>query len=276
MANDDQAWTTLLARGLPHSRVLNLGLIGAAPQQYLRLYETFGIDRAPKVLLVGLFLGNDLWGAQEFDEWWAAGAQKPFPEFGKKAPEQGVRGWLRRQVKRLYVFALAQDLRESYQAGRLFSGKTIELSSGERLQLVPSLLAHAATYTRPGRPEYKLVLETIEQIRARAQEHQTHSLILFFPSKEEVYLPVLGEEAADLAAPFIPELHARGIAYLDLGPDFRKRAAAGEKLFFEIDGHPTARGYALIAEVVLTYLKAHAQQFGLEHQTNPAAKAKPS
>jgi hypothetical protein len=58
-----------------------------------------------------------------------------------------------------------------------------------------------------------------------------------------------------------------------LGPAFRERAAAGETLFFEVDGHPNARGYAVIAEAVLTYLKAHAQPLGLGGQPKPAAKA---
>jgi SGNH hydrolase-like domain, acetyltransferase AlgX len=273
MVPDAQAWTTLLAQGLPQRRVLNLGLIGAAPQQYLRVYETFGIARAPKVLLVGLFLANDLWGAQEFEQWWEAGGQGPFPEFGKRAPVPGVRGWMRQHVKRLYVYALAQDVRDSYHAGRLLSGKTIALATGERLQLVPSLLAHMATRAQPESREWTLVLDTLEQIQARAQAQHTQLLVLFFPSKEEVYLPVLGEQAADLAAPFIPELRQRGIAYLDLGPAFRERAAAGETLFFEVDGHPNARGYAVIAEAVLTYLKAHAQPLGLGGQPKPAAKA---
>jgi lysophospholipase L1-like esterase len=276
MVEDDQAWTTLLAQGLPQSHILNLGLIGAAPQQYLRLYETFGIERAPKVLLVGLFLGNDLWGARQFDHWRKAGGSGPFPEFGKREPRPGVGGWLRRHLMRLHVYALAQDVRESSRAGRLFSGKTVELASGARLQLVPSLLAHAALYTRPESPEFALILDTLAQIQARAQAHHTHTLVLFFPSKEEVYLPVLGEEAADLAAPFIPELHQRGIAYLDLGPAFRERATAGDMLFFEVDGHPNARGYALIAEAVLTYLQAAAQQFGLDGQIHPTVRAKSS
>lgn len=32
MVDEDQVWPTMLARRSPHSRVLNLGLIGAAPQ----------------------------------------------------------------------------------------------------------------------------------------------------------------------------------------------------------------------------------------------------
>ena len=33
--NDEQAWPAILARAFPTSRIINLGLIGAGPQQYL-------------------------------------------------------------------------------------------------------------------------------------------------------------------------------------------------------------------------------------------------
>src|SRR5262249_43101230 len=35
---DDQAWPALVAKALPHNRLVNLGLIGAGTQQYLRVY----------------------------------------------------------------------------------------------------------------------------------------------------------------------------------------------------------------------------------------------
>ena len=119
-------------------------------------------------------------------------------------------------------------------------------------------------WIHPGQPAFTLVLKTLEDLQALATQQQTHCLVLFFPSKEEVYLPVFGEAAANLAAPFLPELDKRGIAYLDLGPHFRQRAAAGETLFWEVDGHPNARGYALIAEVVLAHLQEHAARYGLD------------
>jgi hypothetical protein len=270
MVDDDQAWTTILARRLQHTQVINLGLIGAAPQQYLRIYETFGIDLAPKVLLIGLFLENDLWGAGEFDRWWKAGGKNAFPEFGSDGPASGIRGWVVRRIKGLYFSALLQDLRESYRAGRLFSGKTIALSSGGQIQLVPSLLTQMAIYVQSARPQFMLVLETLEQINALAQKNHTECLILFFPSKEEVYLPILGEKAADLSEPFKLELEKRGISYLDLGPFFRQHAAAGEQLFFEVDGHPNIQGYALIAETVLAHLTENAKRYGLQDQKSAA------
>ena len=264
MVNDDEAWTALIARQLPTLQVLNLGLIGGAPQQYLRIYETFGIALRPKVLLVGLFLGNDLWDAQRFQQWWEAGGEGAYPSVGRRDVSPGIAGWIAQKFNKLYLVALLQELAASYHSGRAFSGRTIELAPGERVQLVPSLLAQALASTRPERPEFRYVLETIERIQALATQHQTHCVILFFPSKEEVYQPLLGENVSDLAEPFLRELEQRHIAYVNLAPLFRERALANEKLFFEVDGHPNARGYALIAAGVLTYLKNHAHQLNLD------------
>ncbi|MGH8059403.1 MAG: hypothetical protein ACREOH_19565 [Candidatus Entotheonellia bacterium] len=257
--DDDQAWPAILARALPHSPILNLGLVGAAPQQYLRIYETFGIERAPRVLLVGLFLGNDLWDAQKFDRWWGSGGEGSFVEFGRDDALPGVRGWIERRMQHLRLLVLLKDLRQSYREGRFLGGKTVTLAGGGRVQLVPSLLAQMAGYGQSGQPAFALVLDTLERLHSLAARHQTHCLVLFLPSKEEVYLPLTGMETADLAAPFLPELQKRGIAYLDLGRHFRQHAAAGEQLFWEVDGHPNAQGYGLIAAVVLEHLRAHAK-----------------
>jgi hypothetical protein len=266
---DEEAWPARLTYALTPRTVVNLGLIGAAPQQYLRLYETFGLARTSKVLLVGIFLGNDLWGAKEFEQWWQAGGMGAFPDAWREKKTPGLRGWIRDRLGHLYLVALWQDVQASYRTGRLFGGTTLTLASGERLQLVPSLLAQTAAAARPGSAKFTLVLDTIARIHALSQQHQAQCVILFFPSKEEVYLPLLEEHVPDLAAAFLPSLDQRGIAYLNLSPSFRARAAAGEKLFFEVDGHPNTQGHALIAEVVGAYLTRQAQLDGPGHEPSP-------
>jgi len=261
--DDDQVWTTLLERALSGSQVLNLGLIGAAPQQYLRVYETFGIERSPRVLLVGLFLGNDFADARRFDRWWHSGARGSFAEFGKPEGKPGIVGWIGRWLKKAYLFALIRDLSDAYNSGRLLASHTVDLPGGERLQLVPSFLAWAAKSARPKDPGFLLTLKTLESIHALAGKHHTHAVIVLIPSKEEVYLPLVGDEQVDLAASLIPELEKRAIPYVHLGPYFRRRAAAGEQLFFKIDGHTNARGDELIADVVLSHLKENAHKYGL-------------
>jgi hypothetical protein len=88
------------------------------------------------------------------------------------------------------------------------------------------------------------------------------------PSKEEVYLPLLGEPGPDPGSHLRRTLGELGIPYLDLLPDFRSRAAKGEVLFFEADGHPNARGYALTAELVLAHLRNNAAKYGLKDLVN--------
>ncbi len=63
--DDEQAWPRLLAEALP-AEVINLGMIGAAPQQYLRVLEAFGLGLGPKLVLFMLFPGNDLVDGRAF------------------------------------------------------------------------------------------------------------------------------------------------------------------------------------------------------------------
>jgi hypothetical protein len=258
--NDEQTWPGLLERALAPRRVLNLGLISASPQQYLRVYETFGAKLSPKVLLVGLFLGNDLTDALAFGSWWRTERHEAYQETALKKGRSGVGGWLQKS----YLYTLLNDLHDSYQSGQLLQKKAVRLTDGSRVWLGPRLLPPQVHLASPTQPAFALVLQALERLCTLATQQQTHCLVLLFPGKEEgVYFPLSGE-AVDIAAPFLPELDKRGIAYLDLGPPFRQRAAAGEILFGEMDVHPNARGYALIAEEVLAHLKEHAARYGLD------------
>src|SRR5262245_36361571 len=71
---DDQSWPALVAKALPHNCLINLGMIGAGAQQYLRVYETFGLRLHPKVLLLGFLARNDFWDDDMFDQWLKSGA----------------------------------------------------------------------------------------------------------------------------------------------------------------------------------------------------------
>jgi hypothetical protein len=77
-------------------------------------------------------------------------------------------------------------------------------------------------------------------------------------------MPLLGEAAPDPGRHLRAALDGLDIDYLDLGPPFRQRAAAGERFFFEADNHPNRRGYKLIAQEVLAYLKREAITYGLD------------
>ena len=86
--------------------------------------------------------------------------------------------------------------------------------------------------------------------------------MVLLPSKEEVYLPA-DREMPDLTGPLRLAFDRDAIEYLDLVPAFRERAAAGERLFFETDGHPNKSGYALIAKLVLQHIRENTNRYGL-------------
>ncbi|MGE5304443.1 MAG: SGNH/GDSL hydrolase family protein [Alphaproteobacteria bacterium] len=275
---DDQAWPAVLSHSFPSSRVINLGLIGAGPQQYLRVYETFGLKLRPKVVLVGFFSGNDFWDAETFDLWLKSGAGGNYMvwrDFGRpmsasldlKQPVGNlVRNlWWRVKLvlRKSYLCNLLLYVRGDF-TGWLPSGKKIYKSpDGSRLELEPSVIANNTKNARPGHRAFQLTLDALQRIDSLAKENGGTALVILQPSKEEVYLPLVGAPVPDPAAPLRAALAERRIPYLDLLKEFRHRAARGEVFFFETDGHPNPRGYALIAEVVSSYLKQHAKEYGL-------------
>ena len=58
--------------------IINLGLIGAAPEQYLRVLEAFGLGLSPKLALFVLFPANDLTDNDRFRRW-LGGPARAFP-----------------------------------------------------------------------------------------------------------------------------------------------------------------------------------------------------
>jgi lysophospholipase L1-like esterase len=275
---DEQAWPAVLARAVMANHVMNLGLIGAGPQQYLRVYETFGVNLKPKLVLVGFFAQNDFWDADAFDRWLKSGAGGNYmvwrdfgqPErvsFSLRHPvvelDSLSRSTLYPLVRRSYLYNLLSALRGG-EGAPPESPRILRFADGSRLQLNrDQFLSHVALAQRD-RPEFHLALEALGGIRAAAAQNGARALIVLLPGKEEVYLPLLEREVPSPTSALREVFEELGVSYLDLVPAFRSRAAAGDRLFFEADGHPNDLGQALIAQLVLTHLKDHSREYGLD------------
>jgi lysophospholipase L1-like esterase len=273
---DDQSWPALVAKNLSPNRLINLGLNGAGPHQYLRVYETFGTRLHPKVLIVGFLVRNDFWDADMFDRWLKSGARVNYMvwrDFGRPRStslnlNQPIgdlivsilwRCHLLASNSRLYNFLhhVRKSLKKYLQGYGLSELKTFQAPEGTQLQLDLGGFMNQAAIAQPGNRAFDITVETLQQLNSIARANGTKVVVILQPSKEEVYLPLMGETNfdADPGRPLRVKLEEVGIPYLNLLPDFRSRAAKGEVLFFEVDGHPNARGYALIAELVVAHLK---------------------
>ena len=266
---DQQAWPAVLNHALPQYCTLNLGLIGAGPEQYLRVYETFGRQMQPRVLLIGMLMANDGWDAVMFDHWLALGATGNYMKwrdygryiFTPRDPIEGLKNLGRRYS---YLYNLAQGAYKTWRWGGL---EILPFADGSQLQLVPSQLGEATARAQPDQPGFDLILKALTRLHTLATANNTHVLVIFQPGKEEVYLPLLGKPAVDPGAALHLALDQQGIDTLDLTNAFRQHAQAGERLFFEVDGHPNQYGYKLIAQEVLAHLKQHATTYGLTEIT---------
>lgn len=288
--DDNHAWPFLLAQSLSGLRVINLGLIGAGPQQYLRLYETFGVALRPKLVIVGVFARNDFWDADLFDRWLASGVGGNYMvwrDFGRPVrvgfgaspspvrrmfsairslahPLEWLESVLRSDayplMRRSYLYNLARAARSSDTP---VASVTFTFSNGRQLRLLPDDLTSKTAGSKAGDREFGLVVDALTRLDMLGRQNGTHVLMVFQPSKDEVYLPLLGRAVPDATEELRRAFDRQGIEYLDLLPVFRRHAEAGEQLFFEVDGHPNETGYGLIAQAVQSHVREHLKGYGL-------------
>jgi hypothetical protein len=250
---DAQAWPALLAQWLAPQRVLNLGLIDAGPQQYLHVYETFKSALHPRMVLVGLSLVHAFEDAELFERW------------RRTDGSENYRVW-----KALEQVSLAHPLdtfhtllsRYSYLFHMVWSpgGRVthVRCLDGVWLPLFPDRFEAVSASAQPDQHAFHLVLQALQRLQTLAQEQGASVLVVFQPSKEETYLPLLDDTVPDLQPALQAALAQQGIAMLDLTPIFRQQAARGARLFFTVDGSPNARGHLLIARSVLRHLTGQA------------------
>ncbi len=251
-ASDGQDWVSLLRARFPERAIVNLGLIGSGPLQQLPLFERFGRPLAPRLVVQVVFAGNDIYDDQIFARWQASGKTRSFRQYRMEG-EGSLADRLWNIGGRTHLFWLAIDIVKAIrQSGR---GRSLTLDNGQQLRLV----LPARGYPEPAALEQTVA--AIAELRGRVESTGARFLALLMPSKEEVYLPLLGEQAPSPSAAVHERLLQLGIDVFDLSEPLRARASRrGPALFFEIDGHPNVVGQALIAELVAARLEimAHA------------------
>jgi acetyltransferase AlgX (SGNH hydrolase-like protein) len=261
---DDHTWPALLERAVAPTRVINLGLLEAGPQQYARVYATFGTTLHPTLVLVGLTMADDFRDAELFARWEREDSGTSYRAWQEG---QDLLGSLPHSLQTLPALvaqysSLYQVLRASHRLAQT-SSQVVWLLGGKYLQVRPQRLAALLTEARPGRRGFHLVLEALAYLQVVARAHGTQVLVVILPSKEMTYLFPHDEAAHDPSRALRQALEQRGIAAIDLTPVFRQWASTGEPLFFIANRYPNAQGHALIAQEVAHQLTAAAQTYDL-------------
>lgn len=248
---DDQGWVARLDEQLPGREVVNLGILAAAPQQYLMAYEAFGARLNPELVVVALYPPNALGAVGVFDEWVAAGEPERLDLWRAQRDRSGPLATVKRALMRSHLvtglYFGAKEIRSPLK------GRTVRFEDGGRVRVAPAEVG-VAPLARAGQPQFERVVEVVLELRAAAAADGAELLVVLFPSKWEALEPLLAGPVPDLMTPFVDRFDALGVPYLDLTAVLSERAARGERLFLEVDIHPNPEGYRLIAEVVADHL----------------------
>jgi hypothetical protein len=257
---EEQGWPALLARAVAPTRVINLGLLEAGPQQYARVYATFGTTLHPNIVLVGLSMADDFGDAELFARWEHEGSGESYRLWREGQDLLGSLPYPLHALSPLLAqySSLYQVLRASRRLART-SSQVVWVLGGRYLQVRPHRLAAMRAQARPEQQSFHLVLDALAYLQVVARAYGTQVLVVIQPSKEMTYLSPRDEATPGPSHALRQALAERGVESLDLTPVFRQWAATGEPLFFTANRYPNAQGQALIAQEVIQRLATVAQ-----------------
>lgn len=286
----EDAWPSVVAR-VTGRDVHNLGLGGYGPNQYYYILKTKGLRLHPKLVMCGLYMGDDFenaflitygleyWSSLRKEEWrnvdadiWNL-AEKPV--WGAY-----LRNWLSEHsiVYRLVFHGpLLASLKETFRFWQASGGEdpyttTVVVDSQNLREAfrpvgIAEKLDQSSGQVREG---MRITFQLLREMDSLCKQEGCKLLVVLIPTKETVFADYLennskihlheildrvikNERVARSA--LVKFLDSSGIAYLDTLPALKE--SVGNHLYAQTtrDMHPGKNGYKVIGEAVAGYLK---------------------
>jgi hypothetical protein len=238
----EATWVARLAR-LTQREIINLGMPGHGPHQYTRIFKKYGAPFAPKFVFYALHT-NDLRDVVRFEAPPARRERRMTPKrFMKRySVTYNVSGNILRSIKKNRVNDTRND---------------IGLKLADRRLRDPYLVPDDKFA-----PAWEAAARQIEDAIAESKRINATFVLLYFPSKEEVYWELVKDKVTEAFKERVDKLGetilafcaARDLLCLDLTPALKARGLRGEQFYFPVDVHWNEQGNALGAEEIYKFL----------------------
>jgi hypothetical protein len=286
----EDSWPYALSR-VSGRDVYNMGLGGYGPNQYFELLKSRALGLKPRVIICGLYMGDDFANAFQITyglDHWAYLREHPASEVNPNIWEtpqnssvtKSVRVWLSRRsvvYQLLFHASLLGRLQGNVQISN--ASQLAELSTS---LLVPerhiseafvskSVLRELDQDSDSVREGMRITFKLLEEMNEISRKSHIEFIVAVIPTKESVFAEYFQHNSnvslADTADRVIKNedvarqktlkfLDQFGIAHVDILPAMRQ-AVDQEELYTRSasDMHPNKNGYRVIAEAVAQYLK---------------------
>jgi hypothetical protein len=290
-ARMDESWPYVLGQ-LTGRRVYNMGMGGYGPNQYFYLSTTKALSLKPKIIVWGLYMGDDFENAYSITyglNYWA---------YLRKLPDQNVNANIwdtpapkPTSSKRVRVWLSQHSVVYQLLFHGAFAGRTQgEVQIRNAAQLYPgvatSLIVPGENILEAFRPEsmltrldqenpsiqegMRITFELLKEMNDICQENHIQFMVVVIPIKEAVFSDYLEHNSRlplnDVFDRLLPNerlarektftfLRDSSIPYVNPLPTLKK--AAHQELYARTaaDMHPGKNGYRVIAEAVSEALK---------------------
>ncbi len=243
--------------------IIKAGVPGTGPQDYLNILEKEGLKYEPELVLVHIFVGNDINDIRlaaavpqsDTDSANADTANKPNVQTPVAATKKNknitsTKDYLRRH---LHLYSFVVDRLKSIPAIRHFLQKN-NIASGIIGAYVIDILKK--DYSDEYKAKWEEAFNTLEKMK-----HLNENMVVcIIPSREQLYtqrlskaLELLGyrHEEIDIEHPnrLIKEFcKQKELLCIDLLPSFRE--SGNQSLYFDIDPHFNKEGHKLASEII--------------------------
>lgn len=242
--NQEATWVARLA-ALAKRDVINLGVSGYGPIQYTRAFEKYGIPLMPKIVFYTLYT-NDLDDCVRLERW-SSGQQRKL----------SIKTYLRQNSVTFNLFLTLANLRK--RRSRYIEVPSIGVKLIRRKLNDPYDLGKKQYHSA-----WRLARQQIETAYEYSRRINAAFVLLYFPSKEEVYWDLVKataqgftsfEGSRDKLRNDTAEFCASGgFLCLDLSAALRARGSNGEQLYFPIDIHWNETGHRVVGDEIYKFL----------------------